>query len=191
MTMQSIIKNRNCDMNDAGRWALSRIQGAGVPSITQLQDSMQYLSGNNIANLTLKHQGVSPFQCDAFNGGQNVVWAGLTSNGQGAKVDPTFIFNEIQAGSAFEYDGVWYNRLGPSGGHAMDIIGAGTTNEIPWIAYVSDHLQTDQDPGDQLGTRYIDYSYIVPSNQTPNQQPILVYGAMNGALAVAVMTQHP
>ncbi len=190
MTMKSV-KNQKCDLNNAGRWALNRGQGTGVPSISQLEGTLQYLNAKNIANLTHKHQGLSPFQCDSFNGGQNVIWGGLTSNGQGAKVDPNFIFNELQAGSAVEYDGVWYNRFGPSGGHAMDIIGAGTTNGRTWIAYVSDHLQTDRDPTDQFGTRYVDYSYLLPNNQTPNQQPLLVYGQMNGALAVAVMTHHP
>ena len=69
----------------------------------------------------------------------------------------------------------------------MDIIGAGTTDDRPWIMYVSDHLQTNQDPADRLGTQYVDFSYLDPTAT----QPKLVQGQMSGALAVAVMTQHP
>ncbi len=170
-----------------GRWALNRGVGTGVPVISQVFGSMQYLSRNGI-NLTLKHQGSSPFQCDGFTGARNYTVAGLTSTGQGATVDPNFIINEIAADSAVEYNGVWYNRLGqPLGGHVMDVIGAGTTGGRPWIMYVSDHLQTNQDPTDRLGTDKIDFSYLQPTSG----QPKIIQGQMNGAYAVAVITQHP
>ncbi len=188
MSMQSVKNNNNCDLNNVGREAASRVDGKAVPALSQLQGSMQYLSGNNILNLTLKHQGFSPFVCDGFNGGLPYAWAGLNSAGQGVKVDPNFIFNELSSGSAVEYDGVWYNGIGvPAGGHAMDIISAGNILGIPFIFYVSDHDQLH----DNNGTQYIDFSFLVPSNNTPNQQPLLLWGQMSGAVAVAVITQHP
>ena len=177
-----------CYGDVVGRWAINRAVGTGVPVVSQVLGSMQYLKQNGIVGLTLKHQGLSPFQCDGFTGAQNYTWVGLTSTGQGTKVDPNFIFNEVSAGSAVEYDAVWYNRLGqPLGGHVMDIIGAGSTAGRPWIQYVSDHLQTNQDPTDRLGTLQVDFSYLQPTQG----QPKLVGGQLSGALAVAVITQHP
>jgi len=177
-----------CYGDMVGRWALNRGVGTGVPVISQVMGSMQYLGKNGINNLTLKHQGQSPFQCDGFTGARNYSIAGLTSTGQGTKVDPNFIINEVTANSAVEYDGVWTNGLGqPLGGHVMDIVGAGTTAGRPWIMYVSDHLQTNDDPTDRFGTDKVDFSYLQPTSG----QPKIVQGQMNGAYAVAVITQHP
>ncbi len=177
-----------CYADMVGRWAINRAWGTGVPVLSQVLGSMQYLKQNGIVGLTLKHQGLSPFPCDGFTGAQDYKWVGLASSGQGTQVDPAFIFDEVSAGSAVEYDAVWYNRLGqPLGGHVMDIIGAGTTAGRPWIQYVSDHLQTNQDPTDRLGTKSIDFSYLQPTQG----QPKLVQGQMSGALVVAVITQHP
>jgi hypothetical protein len=200
-----------CANAQPGRWVYDRAAGFATPAISQLQGAMQYLSDNQI-NLTLKHQGYSPFLCDGFTGGVNLNFQGAQSLGQGTRVDPNFIYNEVRRDSAVEYDAVWYSGLGlPAGGHAMDIIGAGTFFGYPWIYYVSDHRQTTC-PGrlkngtcpqfldDDKGTTYtmngktrmlIDFSFLIPSTKTPNQQPLVVYGQMNGAVAVAVMTQHP
>jgi len=217
MDMQSPDPKRypkSCANDQPGRWAFDRAKGFGTPALSQLRGSLWYLSDNNILNLTLKHQGLSPFSCDGFNGAANVNFKGLVSTGQGTKVDPTFIYNEVRNDSAVEYDGVWYNRFAqPAGGHAMDIVGAGTTKNRAWIYYVSDHLQTkcgaqrNKDGScpffinDDKGTTYtgkdgkqhmiVDFSYLIPSNLTPNQQPLIYGGQMNGAYAVSVMTQHP
>ena len=177
-----------CIADVVGRLAWSREAGIGVPVISQVLGSMQYLNKNGINNLTLKHQGLSPFQCDGFTGARNYNWVGLTSTGQGVKVDPNFIFNEVQANSAVEYDAVLFNGFGEAaGGHVMDIIGAGTTNGKPWIMYVSDHLQTNVDHYDQFGTTSVDFSYL----RTTAAQPLIVGGPQNGTYIVAVITQHP
>ena len=216
MDMQSPDPKRypkSCANDQPGRWAFDRAYGFGTPALSQLKGSMWYLSDNNILNLTLKHQGLSPFPCDGFNGAANVNFKGLVSTGQGARVDFNFIYNEVSKDSAVEYDGVWYSMIGqPAGGHAMDIIAAGTTNGLAWIYYVSDHLQTKcgtkrnkdgscpQFINDDKGTTYtlngkkkmlVDASYLIPSNKTPNQQPLIWGGQMNGAYVVSVMTQHP
>ncbi len=177
-----------CIADVVGRLAWSRERGIGVPVISQVLGSMQYLNKNGINNLTLKHQGLSPFQCDGFTGARNYNWVGLTSTGQGVKVDPNFIINEVQANSAVEYDAVLFNGFGQAaGGHVMDIIGAGTTNGKPWIMYVSDHLQTNVDHYDQFGTTSVDFSYL----KTTAAQPLIVGGPQNGTYIVAVITQHP
>ena len=201
---------RNCSGNMPGRWAVDRATGIGTPAISQVKGTMQYLSDHNILNLTLKHQGLSTATCDGFTGGNDVHFRGLVSTGQGVKVDPDFIINEVVNDSAVEYDAVYYNRLGqPAGGHAMVIIGAGSTNGRAWIEFVSDHVQTAcgglrypffpygcRGPFlyDNVGTRnnqgqmIVDFSYLDTSD---NQQPRLSGGYMPGSYAVAVLTQHP
>jgi hypothetical protein len=188
LSMNSVKNWNTCGTSNVGREAASRVKGQAVPALSQLQGSMQYLAANNIFNLTLKHQGFSPYACDGFTGGAAYAWAGLNSAGQGVKVDPDFIFDELYSGSAVEYDAVRYSRAGvPAGGHAMDMIGAGNVLGVPFIFYVSDHDQLDDDDG----TQYVDFSLLLPSNNTPNQQPQIVFGDMGGAVAVAVITQHP
>ena len=134
---------RTCANDQPGRWAFDRAWGFGTPTLSQLTGSMQYLSDNNILNLTLKHQGLSPFPCDGFSGAGNVNFKGLVSTGQGVSVNFNFINTEVRNDSAVEYDAVWYSQFGqPAGGHAMDIIGVGSAGGQNWIYYVSDHLQT-------------------------------------------------
>jgi len=182
------------------RPARERPDGNPLNVLPQLQGLMQYLKNSNILNLTLKHQGNSPFG-DGFTGAANVNFAGLTSNGQGAIVTPQFIFNEVQANSAVEYG---------DQRHVMDIVGAGSILGAPFILYVSDHLQTacsvNKKPcppnkliNDDKGTQYIDFSFLCQAGRGENdpckpkltQQPVAVYGSQDGLAAVDVFTQRP
>ncbi|MGB7554097.1 MAG: hypothetical protein WBM04_06970 [Candidatus Korobacteraceae bacterium] len=181
-----------------GRTARTRADGDILKVLPQLQGLMQYLKNNNILNLTLKHQGTSPFG-DGFTGGANVAFATLTSTGQGKIVSPQFIFNEVLGNSAVEYGDMR---------HVMDVVGAGSILGAPFILYVSDHLQTacsvkpcppNKFINDDKGTEYVDFSFLCQAGRgqndacipDPAKQPVAVYGSQDGAAAVNVFTQRP
>ncbi len=180
----------------AGRWAdlagknglfgdiEGRKSGMPVAAYWGLRGYMDYLSAKGVMGLTLKHQGYAP-SCDGtvFDGGVNFAFAGLTSLGQGQTVQPDFLYNEISAGRAVEWG--W---SGSAGGHAEEVICAGRILGLPFVARVSDHLQTDQDPADNQGTEFIDFSFLVPST---SGQPVLTGGLGSGAVVTTVLTQGP
>ena len=160
-----------------------------MPALSQLQGSMQYLAANNIFNLTLKHQGFSPYACDGFTGGA-AVCLGRTEfcgSGREGRSQTSSLTNSIPVARSSTTPFGTAGTGVPAGGHAMDMIGAGNILGVPFIFYVSDHDQLN----DNDGTQYIDFSLLLPSNNTPNQQPQIVFGDMGGAVAVAVITQHP
>ncbi len=180
----------SCD-GIAGRWAdlsngalSGRLDGHGVPAYYHLIGAMQYLSDNNI-QLNLKHQGLS-FGCFGFNfsGAQNYALGNEVSIGQGAVVQPDFIYNELAAGRAVEW---WV--AGGWGAHAEDIICAGRILGVPFVIRISDHLQTDQDPGDNQGTDSLDFSLLWQLN--PNNPPTLATGLLSGSFVPVVITQGP
>jgi hypothetical protein len=173
--------------NVVGRAAVSRIDGCAVYPQWWLPGYMTYLNGNNIA-LTLKHQGDDNA---GFSGANNVTVGNLTSMGQGNIVQPSFINNEIANNSAVEYA----DAHPGGGGHAMDIIGSGTVLGAPFILYVSDHDQLN----DNNGTQYVDFSFLCKPGfsglklcaQDPTQAPVAWLGDEDGSTVDTVFTQHP
>jgi len=192
--LNSIVGHLDMDMwscdQPAGRWAnlvngaqSGRLQGHGIAPYFQLAGALQYLNDNNI-QLNLKHQGLSSGCLGfGFSGAINYGLGNQTSIGQGTIVQPSFIYNEIAAGRAVEWG--WQSS---SSGHAEDVICAGMILGVPFVARVSDHLQTDHDPGDNQGTGFVDFSLL---SQPTGQQPILVGGIGSGATVVSVITQGP
>ena len=156
MTMwsQDEIAGRYANVTDGSQ---GRVQGNAVDAYYQALGYMTYLQGHNILNLTLEHQGTS----GQFTGANNYIFGKLTTTGQGAIVDPTYIIDQISGGSAVS-GGIDYPG---GGGHEVSIIGAGTILGAPFILYVSDHLQTPNDPTDTMGTGEIDASFLCQPNR--------------------------
>ncbi len=158
-----------------------RASGSSLLVQPQLTGLMTYLSSVGVTGLSIKHQGLSPFAGDTFTGASNVNSAGLTSVGQGTIVQPSFIFNELKAGE---------DVLFGTTSHVQDIVGAGSILGVPFIMYVSDHLQTARGANNQLinddtGTQFVDFSFLVPQ---ANAQPKVVYGFQDGTTAVDVIS---
>lgn len=201
----------------AGREATERPHGMPVASFEQLRGYMQYVANNNL-NLTLKHQGCSTnggVKCTGnFNGTANFPFAGLTSNKQGGIVDPNFIYNEISAGAAVKAGFARPEEGGgmnadQDGGHAVSVIGAGSVLGLPFIVYLSDHVQTECANAnllpcplnmlinDNKGTDETDFSFLVQNpgmtcpDRIPNGQPVALLGFQNCDSVTNVMTQKP
>jgi hypothetical protein len=161
--------------------AMGRKEGSTVTALQGLQGKLTYLASVDVKNLVVKHQGASPFAGDGFTGANNVTFSGLTSFGQGAVVQPSFIFNEIKRGEDVEL-AYAYPPFGMNGAHAVNVIGAGSILGIPWILYRSDHNQ-----GVVGGTGAVDFSFILP--QAAGAQPLLKYGYGDGGSAYRVVTE--
>jgi len=140
-----------------GRGARSRVDGDPVTDLGFVEGKLMYLDGLG-QKLSVKHQD------DNF-GGQNVNAAGQTSRGLGSPT-AAFIIDEICKGEDVELGYSW-----ATGGHWVEVVGAGTTSGgVDYVLYKSDHLQTDQDPTDTLGTDTTDFSEIrdVDGDTLPN-----------------------
>lgn len=169
-----------------GRAARNRLDGCAVNSIWWLKGYMLYLNRNNIA-LTLQHQGNDGL---GFTGA-NVTVGALTSTGRGNIVQPKFIYDEIANNSAVEYG----DSHAGGGGHAMDVIAAGSVLGAPFILYVSDHNQRN----DTDGTQYIDASFLCAPgvtsfgtcNQDLTRNPVVWLGPEDGSTVDTVFSQHP
>jgi hypothetical protein len=161
---------------------MGRKEGKTVTALQGLQGKLTYLASVDVRNLVVKFQGKSPFAGDGFDGSVKVLnFAGLKAFGQGAVVDPNFIFNEIKTGEDVEL-AYAYPPFGMNGAHAVNVIGAGSILGIPWILSRSDHKQ-----GAPGGTREVDFNFIVP--QAGGAQPLLMYGYGSGGSAYRVVTE--
>jgi hypothetical protein len=106
---------------------------------------LRYLDDKKITNIEVQHQGLGTGDIHEANG---------VSKDRGPLVTAEFIINEICRGQNVELD--WAYPGG--GGHTVDVVAAGLTGGKPWIKYLSDHLQTNRDPTDSLGTTQVDRS---------------------------------
>ncbi|MBV9851886.1 MAG: PEP-CTERM sorting domain-containing protein [Armatimonadetes bacterium] len=165
-----------------GRNSASRTVGPAVGGLAGLQGKLQYLENAGLgAQVVVQHQGQNggltsanlPAMVTSMNGT-------VTSSSQGNRVTSDFILNEIKAGEDVEMGFLYRGANGQdNGGHFVDLVGAGTILGVPWVAYQSDHLQTDMDPNDALGTGTTDFAFLsdidtdgrlnlVGENTTPN-----------------------
>jgi hypothetical protein len=126
----SLVGSLDLTMN---RVSTLRVNGPGVASPAELNGLTAYANNVGDANLIKVYQQ---------NQAQNGVVNGVTVVNSSATDNATFLINSINSGYAVQ--------LGYSG-HEVSVIGGGYVLGVPWIAYVSDHLQTNQgDPGDSL-----------------------------------------
>lgn len=142
----SLVGKLDAAMNRA---VTSRAVGSPVSIGDILNGKLKYVGDSNLgANVSTKHQGVL--------GGGDVTANGVTSKGKGAAINVDFIISELKEGEDVEFVYLW-----AGGGHAVDITGAGYILGVPFITYVSDHLQSDVDGTDTKGTDKVDFSFIV------------------------------
>ena len=149
-----------------GRGVRTRADGDGVQPIDILKGKLTYVGNAGLAGkVVTKHQGLL--------GGADVMASnGQVSYGKGAAVDINFIINELMHGEDVEM-AFFY----PDGqGHMVDITGAGFILGVPWITYVSDHLQSDVDLTDTMGTGMVDFSFL-KGNTLLNEpgQPVMAF----------------
>jgi hypothetical protein len=142
----SLVGRLDTAMNRA---VTSRASGDPVSASNILEGKLKYAGDANIASsLSIKHQGLL--------GGGDVVKDGVKSTGKGADINIDFIISELEKGEDVEFGYLW-----AGGGHFVDITGAGYILGVPFITYVSDHLQSDVDTTDTKGTENVDFSFLV------------------------------
>lgn len=149
-----------------GRWCASRLFGGGVTEHTFLDGKLSYLDATGI-NLLVKHQD-SGFV--GLPGGGNFTAHGLLSFGMGNAPSAEFLIEEVSLGEDVELAYRW-----AKGGHFVVIVGAGRILGVPWIAYRSDHTQSNTDavlPPDAIdnneGTGLTDFSFLVDVGVPPD-----------------------
>lgn len=133
------------------RTVVSRANGQPVDRTDQIAGLLQYLTNNGDTGVTVQNEGTV---------GGNVAGGTMVSQGQGAAVNFSFIQAAITAGKAVQMS----ENFTGGGGHSVEVIAAGTILGANWIAFESDHQQSDVDPNDNLGTNQIDFSFVNGSN---------------------------
>lgn len=152
------------------RGVRTRADGDGV---WPLDGKLKYISetGNLKNNTVVKHYsgdnllGLNGYTGGATNvlldGDNDLTRHGVTSTGKG-KVSWQAIFDELNDGEDVEIDLVYVDILGNVlGRHYVEVVGAGTVLGVPYIQHVSDHLQTDSDPLDNMGTGVVDFEWMI------------------------------
>jgi hypothetical protein len=131
--------DRNMARGDLTR-APNAVGNAGVAINAQLGGLTSFITGSNIQdNVGILTQGV-PLNTNFNNAG-----AAVSLNNSVPTL--SFIQQALTAGDTVEGNYVYAN----GGAHAVDIIGAGVTNNQPWIQFQSDWVQTGNlDPFDQF-----------------------------------------
>jgi hypothetical protein len=96
-----------------------------------------------------------------LDGSVDITRHGVTSEGKG-DVSWQAIFDELCDGEDVELDLAYLDADGNiTGRHYVEVVGAGTILGIPYIQHVSDHLQSDVDPLDNLGTGQVDFEWLI------------------------------
>ncbi|NQU48856.1 MAG: hypothetical protein HQ519_09435 [Planctomycetes bacterium] len=122
------------------RIGTSRTDAEGVGDDEFLEGKLEFIDTFNIP-LDVKHQDDGPV------GGGDFTRHGLTSKGKGNRVTWEFIMHEIEHGEDVELG--WTYPGG--GGHWVTLTGAGKIKGVPFVTYLHDTLQTDEDPNDNKG----------------------------------------
>lgn len=131
------------------RPATSRTVGSGLWFIPWLEGKFSYLAANGLDEMLIqKHQG------RGWGGPGNEIpdgnfeSSGITSRDKGENVTWKWICHEVKKGEdveiAFSYDDGSGN---PTGGHAVRVFGCGHTFGVPWIMYLHDSWQSNDDEG--------------------------------------------
>jgi hypothetical protein len=144
----SLVGWMDLDMN---RVSTNRTNGPGVSAPAELNGLTGYVNQiGDAAGVNVYDQGMQATQ----------VLNGVSVTNSGGYPTAAFLINSISNGYAVQ--------LGYKG-HEVELVAGGYVLGVPWIAYVSDHLQTSQgDPNDNtLGTANtannlggVDFAYI-------------------------------
>ena len=131
-----------------------RMTGFGVAGYEFVRGKLAYLANYGLgALLFVEHQD------DGF-GAANGTWCGLTSFGRGNPPTAQFIIDRVCRGADVEVGYKWNG----GGGHMVNVVGAGWILGAPWIAHVSDHVQSDldlpPDLKDNEGAGTVDFTFL-------------------------------
>jgi hypothetical protein len=131
------------------RIATSRTSGSGLWFVPWLEGKFEYLAANGLADEVVhKHQGRGWGGAGQAIPDGDFTSSGITSTDEGDTVSWDWICKEVKRGEdveiAFSYDdasGV------PTGGHAVRVFACGRTFGQPWIGYLHDSVQSDDNAG--------------------------------------------
>jgi PEP-CTERM motif len=138
----------------------NRKTGDGTFRTNNINGTLQFLTDTSNTGMVVKNEGKDS---DGVTGlGGNFTAGAMTSQGQGNNLQFSFILSELQAGDAVQM--MWKYPNG--GGHAVEVVGAGTVLGVNWLWYKSDNIQTNQKApdGDSVGTDQLDWSRLDSSN---------------------------
>ncbi|MBI4145937.1 hypothetical protein HY489_01215 [Candidatus Woesearchaeota archaeon] len=136
---------------EMGRQVTNRLQGSGLWFQPMLNGKFSYLSKNGLKDFFVhKHQGRgwgNANKGEALPAGDYTA-SGITSDDQGAVVTWEWICNEIKNGEDVE---LIYSREDATGsitgGHAVRVFECGMTFGVPWIGYLHDSDQNNDNKG--------------------------------------------
>lgn len=103
-------------------------------------------------------KGVWPYDGKVKYLKENKLWDKLrVKQWTGTDINWELIKKEIEHGEDVELD-LHYKD---DGRHYVEVTGFGMILGVPFFTHVSDHLQTDEDPGDKLGTDKVDFEWLI------------------------------
>lgn len=137
---------------------VDRRNGHPTQVLKGLLGKLSYIGKNDIMFLNVKHMGwygekdtcVRVIKVDTVTNMIDTIK--VTSRALGDTVTAAAIIKEIREGEDVEL-GFAYKT---GGGHAVEVVGAGTIFGIPWVMHMSDYDQSD----DTKGTDRIDFSFL-------------------------------
>jgi hypothetical protein len=147
-----------------GRQVINRAQGGGVGNDQLLFGKMRYVGENNLGNkLRLLHLYPSHPAWRALQQNQTLNLAanwtvGGVSSAWFGEPNADFIITSVCSQAAVE---VAYFSFSPSYGHVVQIVAAGKVRGIPYVYHLSDLVQANEPNGDQLGTGFPQFSYLI------------------------------
>lgn len=134
------------------RTATSRSNGDGTWG---LEGKLKYLAANGLENRVKNSHWGTGIPSGASDFTVNANGKTVTSTGMGEKIKFEDIFNALNRGLDCELVYSW-----DDGAHAVVLVGAGTTNGVPWIMHASDLNQSS----DSAGTSQFTFDYLTDTD---------------------------
>jgi len=176
------------------RFAPSRVRGGGVGNDEALFGKLGYVSANQLAaRLILEHQyPAHPVwrrlqRNQAINLAANQLRGNAFSTWQGG---PTadFIINKLCQNASVDLS---YFSTAPVYGHAVQVVRAGKLRGVPYVFHLSDLVQANEPGGDQQGTGFPQFSYLVDNADNDVLPNLLNTVGMPNAVLVMTSTVRP
>lgn len=134
------------------RTATSRSNGDGTWG---LEGKMKYLAANGLENRVQNSHWGTGIPSGASDFTVNSNGKTVTSKGMGETIKFADIFDALNRGLDCEPVYSW-----DTGAHAVVLVGAGTTNGVPWIMHASDLNQSS----DSTGTSQFTFDYLTDTD---------------------------
>ncbi|NWG36983.1 hypothetical protein [Nitrososphaera sp.] len=121
-----------------------------------LEGKLKYLAANGLENRVKNSHWGTGIPSGASDFTVNANGKTVTSKGMGEKIKFEDIFDALNRGLDCELVYSWNG-----GAHAVVLVGAGTTNGVPWIMHASDLNQGS----DSAGTRQFTFDYLTDTDK--------------------------